>query len=240
MNIVALKESSWGAIEVGHFLQLWPSCRMSSKAKFARLFATPVRPKKGQAKRVAWDSRHALVWHHTFNLIDSLISSRSKHANGRHITWASHNGVTSCSHTDRFVVGDVRLLNLPPKSIRHRDPLSNVITGSFWSWLPLQLLGGYLWNHMVDSAHFWQANLYGWVDILWQKSLPCTQYFRHERISWFPWQPTDIFKSCFREDNLWPRQIVRAKFGKDPMRNLGGDRVQSPESHPDRKLAIKM
>ena len=62
-----------------------------------------------------------------------------------------------------------------------------------WSWLPLQLLGGYLWNRIVDFTHFRQVNLYGRVDIPWQKSLPCTQYLSYERISWFPWQPIGIF-----------------------------------------------
>ncbi len=63
-----------------------------------------------------------------------------------------------------------------------------------WSWLPLQLLWAYLWNRMVDFVHFWQANLYDRVDNTWQKSLPCTQYFSHERISRFPWQPSGIIK----------------------------------------------
>ena len=65
---------------------------------------------------------------------------------------------------------------------------------SVWSWLPLQLLDGYLWNRMVDFAHFLQANLYDRLNITCQKPSPCTQYFSFERISWFPWQPIRIFQ----------------------------------------------
>ncbi len=75
-----------------------------------------------------------------------------------------------------------------------RDPLIGELCHMIDPWLPLQLLGGYLWNRMVDFAHFWQANLYDRYDMSWQKSLPCTQYYSHERISWFPWQPIGIFE----------------------------------------------
>ncbi len=43
------------------------------------------------------------------------------------------------------------------------------------------------------------------------------------RISGFPWQPIGIFKFRFRGTDLWPAQIVRAKFRRDPSRNQGGE-----------------
>ena len=49
---------------------------------------------------------------------------------------------------------------------------------SLWSWLPLQLLGAYLWNRMVDFAHFWQANWYGWLHLTYKNSLPSDLYLR--------------------------------------------------------------
>ena len=42
------------------------------------------------------------------------------------------------------------------------------------------------------------------------------------RISRFPWQPIGIFKFRFREARLWTRQIVCARFRRDPSRNQGG------------------
>ncbi len=43
------------------------------------------------------------------------------------------------------------------------------------------------------------------------------------RISRFPWQPIGIFKFRFRDTDLWPGQIVCAKFCRNPSRNQGGD-----------------
>ncbi len=56
------------------------------------------------------------------------------------------------------------------------------------------------------------------------------------RISRFPWQPIGIFKFCFRETDLWPGQIVCAKFRQDPSRNQGGD-VNHPS--PAHKITKK-
>ncbi len=110
------------------------------------------------------------------------------------------------------------------------DVMHDVIKATV-SFLPLvvkQLLGGaYLWNRLVDFVHFWQADSYGTADLFLKISAPSDQYPSHDRISWFPWQPIEMFKFRFRELFSVTFPDVRAKFGA--RRSLNG-RVDSGQT----------